>query len=67
MRYVLAILFPPLAVLFCCGKASPVFINLFLTLLGWIPGIVHAVLVVNRFHTDRRYEELVEAIKKKEG
>ena len=66
MRYLLAILFPPLAVI-CCGKASPVFMNLFLTLLGWIPGIIHAILVVNRFHTDRRYEKLVEIIKNREG
>lgn len=65
MRYFLAIIFPPLAVI-CCGKPSAFFLNLFLTLLGWIPGIVHAILVVNCFHTDRRYEKLVEIIKKRE-
>ncbi len=46
MRYLLAIIFPPLAVLLC-GKPIQAVLNCFLTLLLWIPGVVHAILVVN--------------------
>jgi uncharacterized membrane protein YqaE (UPF0057 family) len=46
MRYLIAILLPPLAV-FLCGKPIQAIINIFLTLAFWIPGVVHALFVVN--------------------
>lgn len=61
MRYVLAILLPPLAVLFC-GKPIQFLLNILLCLLGWIPGIVHAVLVVNSHLADKRNEKLIQAL-----
>ena len=45
-RVLLSILFPPLAVLDKgCGS---VLIVLILTLLGWIPGVIAALIILNR-------------------
>jgi uncharacterized membrane protein YqaE (UPF0057 family) len=51
--YLLAIIFPPLAV-FVARKPFQAFLNFLLTCLGWIPGVIHAVLVVNEYKADRR-------------
>lgn len=61
MRYFLAILLPPLAVLLC-GKPFQFLLNIVLTLLGWIPGVIHAILVVNDYHEDRRAAMIVKAV-----
>ena len=65
MRYFLAIILPPLAVLFC-GKPFQVILNIILTLLGWIPGVVHALFVVHTHLADKRNEELIKAIENKD-
>ncbi|MEC0266710.1 YqaE/Pmp3 family membrane protein [Paenibacillus anseongense] len=62
MRYLLAIILPPLAVLFC-GKPFQALLNLLLTLLGWIPGIIHAILVVNNHKNDQRFKSLEKTIR----
>lgn len=56
-----AILFPPLAVLIC-GKPVQAVINFFLTLCLWIPGMIHAILVVNARNADRRHKEMMLAM-----
>jgi uncharacterized membrane protein YqaE (UPF0057 family) len=44
-RVILAIIFPPLAVL---GKGcGSVIIVLILTLCGWIPGVIAALIIIN--------------------
>jgi len=53
MLYFLAIVLPPLAVLLT-GRPFQALLNVILTLLGWIPGVVHAVLVVNEHKADQR-------------
>lgn len=63
MRYFLAIILPPVAV-FLCGKPIQFVLNIFLTLLFWIPGSVHALLVVNSHLADKRTKRIVKAIKK---
>lgn len=55
----LAIVFPPLAVLIC-GKPVQAFLNVFLTLL-WIPGMIHAIMVVNARNADNRQKALIAA------
>ena len=60
-----AILLPPLAV-FLCGKPIQAIINIFLTLAFWIPGVVHALFVVNSHLADKRTEKIVDAIKESE-
>ncbi|MEL7472029.1 MAG: YqaE/Pmp3 family membrane protein [Planctomycetota bacterium] len=62
MRYLLAVLLPPIAVL-SCGKPFQAIANLILTLLFWIPGAVHAVFVVHGLHEDRRTRRIIEALR----
>ena len=75
MGYVIAILFPPLAILLK-GKIIQATLNLILLLAGlaltlvfglglilWIVAIVHACVVVHRSHADRRHRELVNAMR----
>ncbi len=64
MRYFLAIILPPLAVLLC-GKPFQFILNILLTLLGWIPGVVHALLVVHNHLADKRTDKIVSAMKNK--
>lgn len=53
MRYLLAIVLPPVAVLLC-GRPLMALLNLPLCLLGYVPGIIHACLVVNEYKQDQR-------------
>ena len=64
MRYLLAIILPPLAVLLC-GKPIQFVLNIFLTLLFWIPGVIHAILVVNSHLADKRTDKIINAMKNK--
>lgn len=48
LRLLLAILLPPLGVFLQVGIGAQFWINILLTLLGYIPGIVHAVWVIAR-------------------
>ncbi|MBL9160622.1 MAG: YqaE/Pmp3 family membrane protein [Verrucomicrobiales bacterium] len=61
MRYLLAILLPPVAVLIC-GKPFQFLINLILTLFFWFPGAIHACLVVSATKADERNQKLINAI-----
>lgn len=46
LRVLVCILFPPLAVLdYGCGSILIVFL---LTLAGWVPGVIAALIIVNR-------------------
>jgi len=62
MRYLIAILLPPLAV-FLCGKPLLTILNVILTLAFWIPGAVHALFVVHSHLADKRANEVIQAIK----
>lgn len=62
MLYFLAIVLPPVAVLLC-GKPVQFFLNLILTLLLWIPGMIHAILVVHAHQADKRTRRLEKAIR----
>lgn len=48
IRIIIAILLPPLGVFLQEGLGKQFWINVLLTLLGYIPGIVHAVWVIAR-------------------
>jgi uncharacterized membrane protein YqaE (UPF0057 family) len=65
MRYILAIFIPPVAV-FLCGKPIQGIISIFLTLLFWIPGVIHALFVVHNHLADKRTDRIVKAIKRQE-
>ena len=59
---VVAILLPPLAVLLK-GKPFQAVVNVFLTMLFWVPGMIHAILVVNAANADERTKRLEQAIR----
>ena len=65
MRYFIAIILPPVAVLLC-GKPIQFILNIILTLLFWIPGVIHAILVVNGHLADKRTDRIVKATMKSE-
>ncbi|ABE54099.1 protein of unknown function UPF0057 [Shewanella denitrificans OS217] len=46
IRILIAIFIPPLGVFLQVGIGRDFWINIILTLLGYIPGIVHAVWVI---------------------
>ncbi|RKF58520.1 Plasma membrane proteolipid 3 [Erysiphe neolycopersici] len=50
---VLSLFFPPLGVFIVAGCSTDLLINILLTLLGFFPGIVHA-LYVQYIYYDRR-------------
>lgn len=60
MDYLLAIILPPVAVLIK-GKPGQALLNLLLTLCFWIPGMIHAILVVNNANAEKRNKELIQA------
>ncbi|KAK2615024.1 hypothetical protein N8I77_001803 [Diaporthe amygdali] len=48
-KIILAIFLPPLGVFFERGCGADLLINILLTILGYIPGIIHALYVTERF------------------
>ncbi|MGO1751513.1 MULTISPECIES: YqaE/Pmp3 family membrane protein [Psychroflexus] len=46
LRIIFAIILPPLGVFFTVGIGKSFWINILLTLLGFVPGIVHAIWVI---------------------
>jgi uncharacterized membrane protein YqaE (UPF0057 family) len=48
VRILVAILLPPLGVFLQVGLGLHFWLNILLTLLGYIPGIIHAIWVVLR-------------------
>lgn len=48
VRIILAIVLPPLGVFLQVGLTLHFWINIILTILGYIPGIVHAVWIIAR-------------------
>jgi uncharacterized membrane protein YqaE (UPF0057 family) len=49
LRIILAIILPPLGVFLQVGFGLQFWINIVLTLLGYIPGIIHAVWVIAKY------------------
>ncbi|MBA2113609.1 YqaE/Pmp3 family membrane protein [Bremerella alba] len=48
LRILLAIILPPVGVFFEVGLGLHFWLNILLTLFGYIPGIIHAVWVILR-------------------
>ena len=49
LRIVAAVLLPPLGVFLQVGIGKQFWINILLTILGYIPGIIHAVGVIAKY------------------
>ncbi|HLN29549.1 MAG TPA: YqaE/Pmp3 family membrane protein [Gemmataceae bacterium] len=65
MRYVVAILLPPLGMALC-GKVGQAIICaiLMLTCIGWPVASIWAVLVVSDYHGEQRNREVIRALRK---
>ncbi|MGC1495673.1 MAG: YqaE/Pmp3 family membrane protein [Sulfitobacter sp.] len=48
IRIIVAVILPPLGVFLEVGIGKHFWINILLTLLGYVPGIVHAVYIIAR-------------------
>lgn len=46
LRLILAFFLPPVGVLLQVGLGTQFWINVILTLLGWIPGVIHAFYII---------------------
>lgn len=46
VRYLLAVLIPPVGIFLTYGLSATLLINIVLTLLGWIPGSIHAIWAI---------------------
>lgn len=46
LKILLAVILPPLGVFFEVGLTKHFWINILLTILGFVPGIVHAVYII---------------------
>jgi uncharacterized membrane protein YqaE (UPF0057 family) len=49
IRILLAILLPPLGVFLQVGLGLQFWVNILLTLLGYIPGIIHAIYIIIKY------------------
>ena len=48
IRIILSILLPPVGVFLQVGIGIQFWINILLTLLGYIPGVIHAIWIIMR-------------------
>ena len=48
LNVIAAIVLPPLGVFMAMGVSQALLINILLTLLGWIPGIIHALWILSK-------------------
>ncbi len=48
IRIILSVIIPPIGVLLQVGLTGHFFLNILLTLLGYIPGLVHAIWIIAR-------------------
>lgn len=60
MLYLVAVILPPVAVLLA-GKPFQALLSIPLTLLFYVPGIVHALFVVHNHYADQRTDRLIRA------
>lgn len=48
VKLLLGILLPPLGIFLTVGPSPALLINILLTLLGWLPGVIHFVWVYQK-------------------
>lgn len=63
MKYFLAIVLPPVAV-FSTHGFWMAFLNLILTLLLFLPGMIHALFMVHSHEQEKRTQRITEAFEK---
>ena len=48
INIIASILLPPLGVFLTMGISQALIINIVLTLLGWLPGVIHALWILSK-------------------
>ncbi|GFE68112.1 YqaE/Pmp3 family membrane protein [Chroococcus sp. FPU101] len=48
LKIILAIVLPPLAVFLTTGLSTAFVINIVLTFIAWIPGVIHALWIITK-------------------
>ncbi|MDJ0591296.1 MAG: YqaE/Pmp3 family membrane protein [Pleurocapsa sp. MO_226.B13] len=48
LKILAAIILPPLGVFMTMGISQALIINVLLTLLGWVPGVIHALWIISK-------------------
>lgn len=48
IKIIAAIILPPVGVLLAVGFTGQFFLNILLTLLGYVPGVIHAIWIIAR-------------------
>ncbi|MBE9170326.1 YqaE/Pmp3 family membrane protein [Pleurocapsales cyanobacterium LEGE 06147] len=48
IQIIAAIVLPPVGVFLTTGVSSALLINILLTLLGWVPGVIHALWIISK-------------------
>ena len=56
VRIILGILIPPVGVLLTYGIGPTLVINILLTLLGWVPGVIHAIWAISKYEEKAKQE-----------
>jgi uncharacterized membrane protein YqaE (UPF0057 family) len=64
MLALLAIVCPPLAVLATSNRSTTA-ANLGLTLLGFVPGVVHALRTVEQHTVERQYDSVMRVLERR--
>ncbi len=59
LRIVTGIVLPPLGVFLTVGFSPALLINIVLTVLGWLPGSIHAVWVIVKHEENMARQEEV--------
>lgn len=54
IRIIASIIIPPLGVFLRVGLGPAFWVNIVLTLLGYVPGLVHAVWIIARYDREKR-------------
>ncbi|ETN42468.1 uncharacterized protein HMPREF1541_01624 [Cyphellophora europaea CBS 101466] len=54
LLYFMAIFLPPVSVFLKRGCAADFLINICLSILGWIPGVLHAFWIISKYGTPAR-------------
>lgn len=57
IRVLLAIVLPPVSIFLIYGISTTLVINILLTLLGWVPGIIHALWAISKYDEKMRQSE----------
>ncbi|WP_341524677.1 YqaE/Pmp3 family membrane protein [Nostoc sp. UHCC 0302] len=57
VRFLLGLLVPPLGVFLSVGVGPTLIINVLLTLLGWLPGSIHAIWVIAKHEEQLNRQE----------